>query len=227
MITSSLKQVILRMKYFLSALVVAGTVLPSLVWSEVRLNPGPCVSVLALDGAAIDTSEPLTLTNGRHQLVVDCTVEVGRGSDEGMPATSNAFVLLFQADDTQLTLQAPQISSNRELEMFNQVGNWQLTAADEQPVDFAVDVLEKEGFQLARDYEQELEVFNHSESPAALAPKLTGAELELMKKEEEWPPTTSAGTPDQEMVSQMLRYWYLKADRKTRDEWKNWIHSSN
>lgn len=33
--------------------------------------------------------------------------------------------------------------------------------------------------------------------------------------------------PDQEMVSRMLRYWYLKADEQTRKEWDSWVDSSN
>ncbi|MGF2734191.1 DUF2057 domain-containing protein [Marinobacter sp. DUT-1] len=214
------------MNSFFSTLIVVGALLPSLAWSEVRLNPGPCVSVRALDGAAIDSAGPLTLTNGRHQLVVDCTVEVGRSSDEGMPETSDAFVLLFEAENVELTLQAPEIRSSRELETFSRRGNWQLTTADQQSVEFDVDVLEKEGFQLVRDYGQELEAFNRSESPAALGANLPGADMELLGKEE-GRPSTSAGAPDQEMVNQMLRYWYLKADKTTRDEWKNWIHSSN
>ncbi|KXS51842.1 MAG: hypothetical protein AWU57_3777, partial [Marinobacter sp. T13-3] len=31
------------------------------------------------------------------------------------------------------------------------------------------------------------------------------------------------GAPDQETVRQMLRYWYLQADRETREEWKKQI----
>jgi len=200
--------------------------LPLSSLAETELSLGPCVSVQAVHGSEqkVASGEALTLANGTRQLVVECTTEIGR---EEVLETSDAFVLKFEAANAGLVLTAPEIRSRREMELFNQQGNWQLSDDQGQPVPFTADVLHKEGFQLARDYSRELQTYNRSDGVAVvsvasadspgLAPETNRGGLLL----------SSQGDPDQEMVSRMLRYWYLKADEKTRREWQSWVDSSN
>ncbi len=206
-----------------TCLVVA--LLPLSAWAESELKLGACVSVQAVNGSEQSASagQSLKLGNGTHQLVVECTAEVGR---EATLETSDAFVLLFTAENSELTLSAPQIGSSREMAAFNDQGNWTLTDGQSRPVAFKSDVLEKEGFQLVRDYPRELEIYNRSGAVAAMT-ALAGTRDSGLATNQEGLLLDPRTDPDQETVSRMLRYWYLKADEKTRNEWNSWVDSSN
>ncbi|WP_223268815.1 YccT family protein [Marinobacter nauticus] len=191
--------------------------LPAL--AEVQLTLGACVNVQAVQDSeqTAGSGQSLTLADGTQQLVVECTTEIGR---EEVLETSDAFVVRFEAADTALALSAPEIESRNQMDAFNQQGNWQLTDRQGREVAFTADVLEKEGFQLVRDYARELAAYNRSGAKAAVAaPGLITNQDGLL--------LDSHVDPDQEMVSRMLRYWYLKADEQTRKEWDSWVDSSN
>ncbi|WP_226538122.1 DUF2057 family protein [Marinobacter nauticus] len=191
--------------------------LPAL--AEVQLTLGACVNVQAVQDSeqTAGSGQSLTLADGTQQLVVECTTEIGR---EEVLETSDAFVVRFEAADTALALSAPEIESRNQMDAFNQQGNWQLTDRQGREVAFTADVLEKEGFQLVRDYARELAAYNRSGARAAVAAQglITNQDGLLLD---------SHVDPDQEMVSRMLRYWYLKADEQTRKEWDSWVDSSN
>ncbi|MGM0952963.1 MAG: DUF2057 family protein [Pseudomonadota bacterium] len=198
-------------------------------FADVTLTLGSCLQAHAVNGQEkqLAPGDSLTLTNGSHQLVVDCTVNVGRSDDDAFPETSDAFVLLFDARDTELTLSAPAIGTDPQMERFNRQGNFRLVSDGGTPVSYQADVLEKEGFQVFRDYVDELEAFNRTDSSAALRRHAPGSSGVVRDGTE---PVSQAGgpdAPDQETVRQMLHYWYLQADTETRNEWKNWIQSSN
>jgi uncharacterized protein YccT (UPF0319 family) len=199
--------------------------MPLPVMAEVQLTLGSCVNVQAVQGSEQTASagQTMTLTDGTQQLVVECTTEIGR---EEILETSDAFVVRFDAADTELTLSAPDIESSNEMDSFNRQGNWQLTDRQRQPVAFKADVLKKEGFQLVRDYARELAAYNRSGAAAAVnAPAATAGGAPLTNQDGLL--LDSHVDPDQEMVSRMLRYWYLKADEQTRKEWDSWVDSSN
>ncbi|WP_369612626.1 DUF2057 family protein [Marinobacter sp. RI1] len=191
--------------------------LPAL--AEVQLTLGACVNVQAVQESeqTASSGQSLTLADGTQQLVVECTTEIGR---EEVLESSDAFVVRFEAADTALALSAPEIESRNQMDAFNQQGNWKLTDRQGREVAFTADVLEKEGFQLVRDYARELAAYNRSGAEAAVAaPGLITNQDGLL--------LDSHVDPDQEMVSRMLRYWYLKADEQTRKEWDSWVDSSN
>ena len=195
------------------------TLMPLPALADVELTLGPCVKVQAVQGSeqTAGSGESVTLADGTQQLVVECTAEIGR---EKVLETSDAFVVSFEAAETALTLSAPEIESRNQMDSFNHQGNWQLTDRQGREVAFTADVLEKEGFQLVRDYARELAAYNRSGSVAAVAvPELKTNQDGLL--------LDSHVDPDQEMVSRMLRYWYLKADEQTRKEWDSWVDSSN
>ena len=214
------------MNSFVKFMTAACFLAPVSALSEVRLELGHCIDVHVVDGREVSgsSSSPLTLENGLHQLVVDCSMEVGRSSDEALLETSDAFVIRFQAAETNLRLSAPEINSVRQLEEFNRAGNFQLKTSQDGSVEYRVGVLEKEGYQILRDYREELEVFNRSSSPAAVA-QMSLDSLPNTSDGNEVHPSKFEESRDQEIVTQMLRYWYLKADKKTRNELESWIHS--
>ncbi|WP_316933394.1 DUF2057 domain-containing protein [Marinobacter sp. AL4B] len=206
----------------ITCLTIALLPLPAL--AEVQLTLGACVNVQAVQGSeqTASSGQRLTLADGTQQLVVECTTEVGR---EDIRETSNAFVVRFSGENAELKLSAPGIDTRHEMENFNQQGNWRLMDEQGRAVAFTTDVLEKEGFQLVRDYPRELSAYNRSRAFAAVAVRAQNVDAELQMTPEGL--LDPQGDPDQKMVSRMLRYWYLKADEQTREEWNSWVDSSN
>ena len=196
--------------------------------AEVSLTLGNCLQTHVVNGQenAVIAGETINMANGAQQMVVDCTANLGRSDDDTFPETSDAFVLLFKAANTRLNLSAPDLQTSRDMQAFNRKKNFRLVTDGGTPVDYQVDVLEKDGFQVFRDYPEELEAFNRTESPAALLTRLPGSSDVSANSAKPAPQTRGQGAPDQETVRQMLRYWYLQADTETRNEWKNWIESS-
>ncbi|NVD35998.1 DUF2057 domain-containing protein [Marinobacter lutaoensis] len=196
--------------------------------ADVRLTLGPCVQTHVVNGDEKNavSGESLTLANGTQQLVVDCEAMLGRSDDDAFPESSETFVLLFDAADAVLTLSAPRLQTRQQMAAFNQQKDFRLVNAEGEALSYQIGVLEKEGFQVFRDYLDELEAFNRTPAPAALRMQLPGASAAAGNVTDAVPHVGEQGAPDQETVRQMLRYWYLQADRETREEWKNWIQSS-
>lgn len=199
------------------------------VSAGVTLNLDECIQTHVVNGIGHKSSAgtSIELNNGSNQIVVSCAVTLGRSNDDSFPEVSDAFVLQFTATDTELTLSAPTIQSHRQLERFNSEGNFRLVSFSGQTVPYRADVLKKEGFQVFRDYVEELEAFNRASAPATLssgASDTTGSAKDENKAGRQ---TGAEDAPDQNMVRQMLRYWYLRADMKTRNEFKSWMTSSD
>lgn len=217
------------MKTILTWIFFSATLFSVQVSAGVTINLDECIEAHVVDGMGLKSSagNSIELSNGTHQIVVSCAVTLGRSNDDSVPEVSDAFVLQFTAIDTELTLSAPTIQSRRQLERFNSEGNFRLVDPSGQTVPYRADVLKKEGFQLFRDYVEELAAFNRSSAPAAVrtdAPDTTGSANDGIGAAHQG---GAADTADQEMVRQMLRYWYLKADMKTRNEFKSWMTSSD
>jgi len=216
-------------KQFSISMIAASMLVIAPVHADVSLQLGDGVNLHALNGEAwsgqgvLDSRSPITLENGTHQIVVDLTAELGRSRDDSVIESSDSFVLLFQASDRQLVLSAPGVESRSELEDFNNEPVWQLNDQEGNSVSFRMDVLKKTGFQLVRDYEEEVADFNRDgTSEAALMPHQNNRES-FSVSPRSMPASDVA--EDQEVVGQMLRYWYLKADDKTKSEMKRWINS--
>jgi len=204
--------------------------MPTLASADVILIPAPGVDIVAVNGVSVesnsffsDTSR-IQLDNGQHQIVAEYVAEIEESADDYLLEKSDTFVLLFNANDTTLNLSAPAVSSQYALQTFNQGNQWQLTRTDGTPVEFTTGKLEKEGFQLGRDYEKELKRFNHTQAKAALPALATdthsfqssGASIH----------SSETGITDQKMAGEMLQFWYERADQNTRDKFKSWIKTS-
>lgn len=217
------------MKLITTSIFLSAALLSVQASAEVTLTLGDCIQTRVVDTSEknVTAGSSLALSNGVHQLVVDCTVALGDWNEDSYLETTDAFVLRFDAENTDLTLTAPTISNSQQLESFNRKGDFRLVAASGEAVKYQADVLKKEGFQVFRDYAREVEVFNRSSSPAAIRSRNPVFFEAASEAGEGSLDVSDQVTPDQEMVSQMLRYWYLKGDKKTQSEWKNWINSSN
>ena len=217
------------MKAIATSIFLSAALLSVQASAEVTLTLGDCLQTRVVDGIEkkATAGSSLTLSNGVHQLVVDCEVVQGGRNEDFFIETTDAFVLRFEAENADLTLSVPTISNSSQLESFNKSRDFRLVNSSGETVRYQADVLEKAGFQVFRDYAREVELFNRSSSPAAFKFRTPGFAEAVSDVGEGQKKVSEQDAPDQEMVNQMLRYWYLKGDRKTRSEWKNWINSSN
>lgn len=224
------------MRFFACASLVLLTLHSSAVLADAVLKIGNGIAVIAHNGKALTDSDflgghnRLQLNDGPNQLLARYSVELN-GSD-GDIDHSHHFVLLFNADSNQtLTLSVPKIRKQRELSRFNRQGNWILQDSPHTAVPYQHATLIKEGFQLSRDYTQELAVFNQTNSAAALNPSLPQATRPAPAPSIETQVTVNTPTPAidsavqnaESMPLQMLKYWYNKADNKSRSGFKAWI----
>ena len=191
------------------------------LWSSVVIELGPGVVLLAANGESVEEgSENIRNTivpNGINQLVVQYEAEIKVASNEYELENSKSYVIVFDEVDNNLSLSAPRINSQRELDTFNVKGDWKLSDKGNQEIQYKADVLKKEGFQLNRDYERELEEFNLTSSPAA-----------IRFKNRPYKSSVYSSQPEQhdqsEMAAKMLEYWYMKADAETKASFKAWVN---
>lgn len=224
------------MKCFLKLFVAVTVLIPMAVLADVSLRFGEGVRIIAVNGDTTterlqggDDNE-LKVAEGEIQLVVEYSTEVRGAAGDEFLETSDTHVLLFEADETSLTLKAPDIDSQHEMDDFNRSLQWLLFDHRERMLDYAIDVLEKKGFQLDRDYGQELAAFNKTRSPAAFS-----AATEISDAVE-WVNSADQATAeiddtrslaDQAMIERMLKYWYQQASQMTRNNFKSWIETSH
>lgn len=204
--------------------------MPTFAMADIHFSAGEGVRILALNGKAVDqgtlfsAASELSAPNGKAQLVVEYTAEISRSADDYLLESSDTFVITLAAADTRVRISAPEITSQYDLKAFNRSGQWQLQDETGKTLPFVFGKLEKEGFQLGRNYESELKAFNASRAKAAL-PELN-IETHNFDHGSSDNPLSYSDTADQKMVGQMLQYWYEKASPETRNKFKRWIESS-
>jgi len=206
-----------------------------LVQADVKLDVAEGIEVLAVNGelstenAAFNSGEPLMLDNGANQLLVQYGTEIQIAGDDPEYSVTDVFVLLFDLTDTGATLKAPKIKRLRDLDKFNRAPIWQITQESGGAVSLQVAKLKKEGFQLNRDYQAELAEFNRGLSPAVLPPLAAAADIKqqavaaVTSKSKQARSLNQVSNGEAEMALDMLKYWYQKADQKTRASFQQWI----
>ncbi len=220
-----------KMRSISKALALSAIFFSPLSFAEVVVHLNQGTSILAVNGQNIedtglfDSKGKVQLPNGKNQILVEYTAEIGKDAEDIVLETSESYVLLFEAKDQNLRLQTPKIKSYYDLNEFNSTPQWKIVDAQGKTIKYQSAILAKEGFQLARNYENELKVFNQSGSSAALA------SLQVERHQFNESPVVKnqpASTPktDQKMIGEMLQYWYQQADENTRNNFKSWINTS-
>lgn len=186
--------------------------LSSSALAENKLQLGEGVNLIAVNGQEVNTEglfnrqNLFPLPDGAVQLLVTYTAEIKKGSDTELE-TSQPNVLTFEVQQQTLTLSAPRIKSENDLEAFNKQKNWILTQAGNKAVAFKAAQLPVSGFLLAVDYEDALRKFNNSGNEAAIVPSV-----------EHLAPTVraDANATEQEVIYRMLKQWYDLASPATQ-----------
>ncbi|MET3999819.1 DUF2057 domain-containing protein [Marinobacterium sp. MBR-109] len=217
------------MKKMVLPLLISMAVIPSISHAEIKLSTGEGVNILAINGKAIDQgtlfsgAPELKADNGKTQIVAEYTAEISDSADDYRLENSDTFVITFSAANTTVQVHAPEISSAYDLKAFNESGEWTLQDKDGHSISFDYGKLEKEGFQLSRDYESELKKFNNTQSDAAMIS--LNHETHSFNKGTPAQSVSNSINPDQKMVGQMLQFWYEQASTETQNKFKSWIKS--
>lgn len=214
-----------------------------LCWASVaaagnRLLLPEGLQIVAANGENISITERTELPDGLNQLAVQFSGDIGRRMDAER-VSSDVFVLLFTSRNSRLTLQMPEISKNYHLDRFNENPDIRIIRDNDKTLELQIDKLEKEGFQLFRDYARELEAYNRTKAPAALTslrPEHGNPREQTQPPKGPEPAVSTAAQRksnrlaeqpsgvQESMAEQMLKYWYRQADEQTQKRFKDWIN---
>ncbi len=194
--------------------------------------------LLVLDGTnardldfKVEANKPIPLTDERHQIVFQLSDVVTNGGDRTR-FTSKPFVLTFHpAVGKQYTIDTPELRNMRQAEAINDDPTSKISLKDAkgEAVPFKFAILPSKGIQLGRNYAADVQKFNRSDSPAAasefsglgvFAEQTTG--FANATQNEEIYGSAANKNDDANMSASMLRYWFEKADPKTRKAFVNW-----
>ena len=213
----------MRLTHFLPCLLALSFPLQALASATLAI-PQPYI-VYLLDGKAVknellDNKQSLPLAKGKHQLVIRFE---GSFRDQGENRLISGEPVVYSLDiagNESLALEFTYPRDYRAAEQY--LKKQQLKLVDtktgkEVKADYFV-MPKKEGLQIGRNYQEELESMGKAfAQSAASVPVATAAAAATV--------TATNGLTGQDQSLEMLKYWYLKADSKTRKDFQHWIIS--
>ncbi len=166
----------------------------------------------------------MSLPNGKNQILVQYSTEVKQAGGFEIEST-DAHVLVFTAVDQDVQLSAPAINKLSELRQFNRGDTWILKDSAGHSIAYLSQALVKDGFQLNRNYEQELSKLNQSGGAIAIGNRLqlTGFSSELGEANKPVSNEYNNKSSSLNLPETLLKYWYLHADLETRERFKTWV----
>lgn len=149
-------------------LITATFVTPQLSIAENRLTTSEGISLLAINGASIEkngkflsSQNTFSLPNGDNQLLVRYSAEIKKGNEYELEETDPS-VVMFDADNKNITISAPRITTERQVEAFNNQLNWIIKQSNNDDIVYKAELLPLNGFRLGINYESVLRDYNHS-----------------------------------------------------------------
>lgn len=200
----------------------------SSAWAGVSLNLPKNVNIVAENGKKIKIVKKASLPDGENQIVIQFQGEVGLKRNDTDFLTSDAFVIRFNASNQELELVIPHIGRRLEFDIWNKDPDIRILDKADREINFKFARLKKNGFQVFRDYDVELQAFNQTGSPAAM-PSLVNRQPAVPVYSA---PAFNSGTTGYQpqgnnsgMVEHMLEYWYQQADEATRERFRQRINN--
>jgi hypothetical protein len=207
-------------------------------WAVVELELPENMFAVAINGENTKIQEVVSLPDGVNQVVVQFQGLLARGhfDDDANMAYSDVFVIKFNATNQTLKMDIPRIKRSLDLEKFNRESNIRILDLTGRAIEYYIGKLEKDGFQLFREYGKELEDFNKTNSPAAFSMSRTfskGVEARSTGNSNDQQTVSRATVSGTEsirqqhsdnMAEEMLKYWYQQADEATRIKFMRWIN---
>ncbi|WP_087025707.1 DUF2057 domain-containing protein [Thaumasiovibrio subtropicus] len=182
-----------------------------------------------VNGVKAPEGQTITVENGWHQLAFRMRTDYRHNGDIEL-YTSPVQIVTFEAYDQTLDIDLPEIRNPNQARQFSRNPKFTIDDANQLPIAYNTDILTFEGFQIGRNYEQEIAQYNQTGGKAALQQAVAIANLpegiEDNKQSAQTAVNSNVGensaTPDSEseMVAEMLNFWWDKADIETRAAFK-------
>ena len=165
------------------------------------------------DRFIFSSTNDLKLPDGEKQIVFKFRTTVKQGTDDFKTYDSDTVIAKFTIKSTHARMIMPNY--------------WQLKTDKGELLSVTQDTLPGNGIQIARDYEKEVRNYNNHNGPAAISSQsalLTGP----IEGNNENVPSKRYKNDDpalQATTSEMLKYWYQKADDKTKKQFNEYLKS--
>lgn len=189
--------------------------------ADINLSVGTDVFLLAVNGVEVESASlfeqknPVSLSNGKNQILVQYSAEI-KSSGGYEIESSDAHVLVFNVNDQNIFLSAPEINSLTDFRRFNSGKYWLLKESSGRVIKYLSQPLLKEGIQINRDYERELQEFNKLGGELSIKSDASIPVFEFTSDQI----NNNSGSIN--LPETLLQYWYLKADKETRSKFKSW-----
>jgi len=196
-------------------------------WADVTLQLPQNITILAENGKNTKMNKRASLPDGDNQIVVQFQGELSRKHEDKDAdfEYSDTFVIRFNALNQTLKMVTPRINRLLELEKWNKKPDIRILDSAGRELDIQIARLKKDGFQIFRNYETELEAFNKTDSPAAVDTLSSVSEDSVSPPAAQVSPKNQSQPQDKtDMAEDMLDYWYQQADEEAKARFKQRIN---
>lgn len=185
------------------------------------------VDLLVLDGKKVSSSllrgaDSLELDNGPHQLVFRVEKNIRANAREQRLYISPPLIVSFDTKEvSQVNFNLPRIENDKESEEFDQAPHLQLLDGNATVIPVKVDVLPVKVTPQGIDYEQDTQLYNKSGKVASIKGFATmmADDSTLLSRTSE----LDAPPQSETLTEQRLKYWFLQADKPTRERFLQWV----
>ncbi|CAM6320721.1 DUF2057 family protein [Klebsiella michiganensis] len=179
------------------------------------------------DHFIFSSTNDLKLPDGENQIIFKFRTTVKQGTDDFRTYDSDTIIAKFTINSTHARMIMPNYWTFTEAQDGIKNLSWQIKTDKGEQLSVTQDTLPGNGIQIARDYEKEVRKYNHHNGPAAISSQaalLTGP----IEGNNENIPSKRYKNDDPELqatTSEMLKYWYQKADDKTKKQFNDYLKS--
>ena len=224
----------------LGAIVLSAvTALPAMSWAEGLLTPKN-VDIEVVNGQKAGLgATTFTLKAGNNQVAFEVD-QLIRTSGDTERFTSDPIVISFTLEgDQDVTLGTPNFRNIKEARAFEKNPQPILTDSKGTAIEYKLSVLKREGLQFGRNLVEEVNGFNLTDDPAAVAEfapaiyirgvssqtqaQMNAAVQIANMQQAQQTALTPAAAAGNSMSTKMLQYWYNQASREDREAFMTWI----
>jgi hypothetical protein len=200
--------------------------LPHEAWAT-TLRLSTDVDLLVLDGKKVSSSllrgaDSLELDNGPHQMVFRVEKNIRTATREQRLYISPPLVVSFDTKEVnQVNFNLPRIENDKESDEFDKAPHLQLLDGDSVVIPLKMDILPVKTTPQGIDYEQDTQFYNKSEKTASVKRFATmmADDSALLSGVSE---LDSPARQSETLTEQRLKYWFLQADKPTRERFLEW-----
>lgn len=177
------------------------------------------------------STDDLKLPDGENQIVFKFKATVKQGTDDLRTYDSDTIIAKFTINSTHARMIMPNYWTFTEAQDGIKNLTWQIKTDNGEQLSVIQDTLPGNGIQFARDYEKEVRKYNNHNGPAAIhnRSKLTPSTQQAVPLNSHSEVHSVRENNNflelQATTSEMLEYWYQKADDKTKQNFKEYLES--